>query len=132
MNEGQQLYESILKNKEVNVQKTVADLEGKLDDLSAEMGVLQARASGGWHWMPGIWKNKMSELVKALDGGRGKLEIGRKVLSVLPQIVGADGQRRDWLVLFQNEHELRPGGGFIGSYGILSFEAGKIIEFRSA
>ncbi|MBI2613934.1 MAG: DUF4012 domain-containing protein [Candidatus Levybacteria bacterium] len=47
---------------------------------------------------------------------------------VLPNIVGIEGQRT-YLVLFQNNMELRPGGGFIGSYGILKINLGKITEF---
>lgn len=34
------------------------------------------------------------------------------------------------MVLLQNESELRPGGGFIGSYGILSFEGGSLLNFE--
>src|SRR3989344_4606784 len=37
--------------------------------------------------------------------------------------------KKKYLVLFQNNMELRPGGGFIGSYGILSLDKGKIEEF---
>jgi hypothetical protein len=32
--------------------------------------------------------------------------------------------------LFQNESELRPTGGFIGSYGLLTFKSGKLISFE--
>lgn len=37
--------------------------------------------------------------------------------------------QRKYLVLFQNNMELRPGGGFIGSYGILEFNKGKLVDF---
>jgi hypothetical protein len=43
--------------------------------------------------------------------------------------LGLDGKKREYLVLLQNEMELRPGGGFIGSYGILSFEDGRLLGF---
>lgn len=35
-----------------------------------------------------------------------------------------------YLVLFQNNMELRPTGGFIGSYGLLTVTGGKIIDFK--
>ncbi len=38
-------------------------------------------------------------------------------------------EKKTYLVLFQNNMELRPGGGFIGSYGILSLDKGKISDF---
>lgn len=44
------------------------------------------------------------------------------------QLLNPDG-KKTYLVLFQNNMELRPGGGFIGSYGILSFDKGKILDF---
>lgn len=46
----------------------------------------------------------------------------------LPQLIGAEGERK-YLVLFQNNTELRPGGGFIGSYGILTLSRGKFKGF---
>src|SRR3989344_1004789 len=39
------------------------------------------------------------------------------------------GSKKDYLVLFQNNMEIRPTGGFIGSYGILSFDKGKLSDF---
>lgn len=35
-----------------------------------------------------------------------------------------------YLVLFQNNMELRPTGGFIGSYGLLTISGGKILDFK--
>lgn len=55
-----------------------------------------------------------------------------KVLSttedIMPGILGMEGPRT-YLILFQNNMELRPGGGFIGSYGILRLNMGKVNEF---
>ena len=45
----------------------------------------------------------------------------------LPAILGWDGPRR-YLVLTQNPAELRPTGGYIGSFGIVSFDRGRITE----
>lgn len=43
----------------------------------------------------------------------------------LPSILG-DGENRDYLVLFQNNMELRPTGGFIGSYAVAGFSGGRM------
>jgi hypothetical protein len=45
----------------------------------------------------------------------------------LPAILGWDGPRR-YLVLTQDPAELRPAGGYIGSYGILAFDRGRVTE----
>ena len=50
------------------------------------------------------------------------------IQNTLPNIVDTKGKNK-YLVLFQNNMELRPGGGFIGSYGILNLNKGKIEDF---
>jgi len=45
----------------------------------------------------------------------------------LPQLLGKNGSKT-YLVLFQNNMELRPTGGFIGSFGILTFDGGRISD----
>ena len=45
----------------------------------------------------------------------------------LPTILGWEGPRR-YLVLTQNPAELRPTGGYTGSYGIVGFDRGRVTE----
>lgn len=53
----------------------------------------------------------------------------QNVLDVVPSLVGFDGKKK-YLVLLQNNMELRPGGGFIGSYGLLTLDQGAIADFQ--
>lgn len=46
----------------------------------------------------------------------------------LQEVFGGNGQRR-YLVIFQNSAELRPTGGFMGSFGILDVKNGAIVNF---
>jgi hypothetical protein len=50
------------------------------------------------------------------------------VIDVAPQVLGVD-KEKTYLVLFQNNMELRPGGGFIGSYGLLKVKNARLEEF---
>ncbi len=47
----------------------------------------------------------------------------------LKEIFGAQGQRR-YLLVFQNPAELRPTGGFMGSFAILDIKDGKILNLE--
>jgi hypothetical protein len=47
----------------------------------------------------------------------------------LPGILGWDGPRR-YLILTQNPAELRPTGGLIGSFGVITFDRGRVTERR--
>ena len=48
---------------------------------------------------------------------------------LIPAVLGWDAPKR-YLVLAQNPAELRPTGGFIGTYGIITFDKGRITERR--
>ncbi len=47
-------------------------------------------------------------------------------LSLMDYALAADEKPKTFLLLFQNNWELRPGGGFIGSFGILTIKNGHI------
>ena len=74
------------------------------------------------------------------EGQRIQIETGNKTLAqrlkqtyskllstseVLPIVLGFHGEK-DYLLLFQNDEELRPTGGFIGSIGNLSLKDGRV------
>lgn len=52
---------------------------------------------------------------------------GKILAANLPTLLGKD-QRKTYLVLFENNMELRPTGGFIGSFGLLTFEGGRMTD----
>ena len=47
----------------------------------------------------------------------------------MEEFIGTHGTKK-YLLLFQNPAELRPTGGFPGSYGIISFKDGRLQDFR--
>ena len=51
------------------------------------------------------------------------------VISLADSLLDTDGREKIFLLLFQNNLELRPGGGFIGSFGILKVRDGNITHF---
>ncbi|PIS09544.1 hypothetical protein COT75_01005 [Candidatus Beckwithbacteria bacterium CG10_big_fil_rev_8_21_14_0_10_34_10] len=64
------------------------------------------------------WKNK-AQFIKPL----------KEFNEFLPQLVGI-GKETNYLVLLQNNWELRPSGGFMGSYGKLSFKNGGLTNIK--
>lgn len=51
----------------------------------------------------------------------------QEVLRYLPDLLGAEGKRK-YLVLLYNNHELRPSGGVVSAFGILTFDRGRLIN----
>jgi len=50
------------------------------------------------------------------------------LMTIMPALMGYDA-KKEYLLLFMNNAELRPTGGFIGSVGRLVVENGKVLEF---
>ncbi|MDP3998352.1 MAG: NAD-dependent epimerase/dehydratase family protein [bacterium] len=50
-------------------------------------------------------------------------------LEVLSELIGTDGPKT-YLLLLQNNMEIRPSGGFIGSYGLLIFDKGTLVDLK--
>ncbi|MBP7822215.1 MAG: DUF4012 domain-containing protein [Candidatus Moranbacteria bacterium] len=48
--------------------------------------------------------------------------------ALLEDLLGGNGPRK-YLFLFQNNHEMRPTGGFIGSYGLIEMKDGGVRKF---
>jgi len=108
----------------------LAKLETNFTFIESEMGILQARLKGDWDWLPMAFVGDFNKLKTAMNEQRNYLGEIKQALGILPEMLGTDGKKREYLVLLQNEMELRPTGGFIGSYGILSFENGRLINFE--
>ena len=51
------------------------------------------------------------------------------VISLSDSLLHTEGEEKTFLILFQNNLELRPGGGFIGSFGILKVRDGSTTDF---
>ncbi len=54
----------------------------------------------------------------------------RAFVPYYPFLSGLPFQSKNYLVVFQNEAELRPGGGFMTAYGILRFVSGVPVAFE--
>ena len=52
---------------------------------------------------------------------------GRILAGNLPETLGQDTSKT-YLLLFENNMELRPTGGFIGSFGLVTFEKGRLTD----
>ncbi len=100
----------LLKHKQKNILK-------KTDDLLRDLVILHEKLPE--------WNDELTTQKKKLSGIIEILEISRKILPNLDKLMASEGTKK-YLLLFANNMELRPGGGFIGSFGLLNVEKFKI------
>lgn len=76
---------------------------------------------------------KTSNLVKKsleiLPGLRNQVLIAKRAILLIPSFVGVN-KKQTYMILLQNSNELRPTGGFIGSFGLLTFDQGKMVDLE--
>ncbi len=77
--------------------------------------------------MPGVLQYKISDLENKLKDYVSLVEKMRAAAYLMPQISAVDS-KKVYLILFQNNTELRSTGGFIGSYARVEFEGGRIAK----
>lgn len=73
----------------------------------------------------------LDNVVEYLPFGEEKREEYKTLLSMADYILKKDDTEKTFLLLFQNNLELRPGGGYIGSFGIITFKNGEITKLQT-
>ncbi|MCR4324935.1 MAG: DUF4012 domain-containing protein [Candidatus Curtissbacteria bacterium] len=77
------------------------------------------------NFLPGRPGEKVALARTTVDQLESLIVDTKPLLEVLPQIMGQDAERK-YLVLFQNDKELRPTGGFITAYAVFRVNKGLI------
>ncbi|OGM31240.1 hypothetical protein A2630_04425 [Candidatus Woesebacteria bacterium RIFCSPHIGHO2_01_FULL_44_10] len=75
-------------------------------------------------------RNKIKDGVAMVDQGASLVEDSIPLLRVAPYLMGIDGDR-EYLILFQNDKELRPTGGFLTAYSLADVSEGKFSPVAS-
>ena len=77
------------------------------------------------------WKNDPTRMVSVAYNTSKILPLGddyNTALTIAHYFLQKDDVERTFLVLLQNNMELRPGGGYIGSFAIITVKNGEIIH----
>lgn len=96
------------------------DFANASNSFKSAVAIIQKQKAEGD--LPPDFEKKFNDLMPIIDLFSNSSE-------VLPSILGFDKQK-NYLVLFQNNMQLRPGGGFIGSYAVVSVRNAKVVGFK--
>lgn len=107
----------------------VSALQAVADSLSSSSKVFKSANEK----IQGIGDTHISQVTELVDKAKdgfatlnGAVDAAEKVAPVLPQMLGANGQTRHYLVLAMSNVEIRACGGFPGSRGVMSVTDGKL------
>ena len=98
--------------------------ELKIIKILVSLTIIFLITGGLLMWQQG-WFNKISLITDNIKDKVEKISI----LKLIPKLTGFESER-NYLLLFQNNLELRPTGGYIGTFGIMKVKDGKPINFE--
>lgn len=74
---------------------------------------------------------KLQKAIELAHDGTTMLSQSKPLMEAAPYLLGIDGERK-YLLLFQNDKELRPTGGFITAYSVMRVNNGKLNQVSSS
>lgn len=113
------------------VAETVEKLSPEMDTISLKLKEIDAEIQGinenrypkTIQGMP--VRENIAQAKTAVSGLAGSLQNFQPIIKLLPDLLG-NPEPRKYLLLFQNDAELRPTGGFLTAYATLTITKGKI------
>jgi hypothetical protein len=111
--------------------KTIGKITPRIDDISSELAIVRSeidQVSPG-HYPTILFGKKIRDgldnLKSLTDQSVALITNAKPLIKMLPQIVGEPNEKK-YLILFQNDKELRPTGGFITAYSIFRLDSGVV------
>jgi hypothetical protein len=101
------------------------------DELAERLGAIQRQLA---QLSPETLVAPLAPLVVDLQSTVALLHGVTQLGDQLPALLGLDGHAKTYLILVQNNHELRATGGFLSSIGVVSLEGGRIgrVDFEDS
>jgi hypothetical protein len=74
---------------------------------------------------------KVSNVIGLLPVSEERRDEYKTLFSMADYFLAKDNTEKTFLILFQNNMEIRPGGGYIGSFGILKLKNGQVESLQT-
>jgi nucleoside-diphosphate-sugar epimerase len=128
---GTLLTQIVFQHQEGNISEALKRIQINLDQAYSELSFVESELQSGKQ-LPEDLSTPLTQKVIALSQElptiRKKINQVRVLLPMMPGFI-AQESKKTYLLLFQNSAEIRPTGGFIGSYGLLTFDKGRLLDF---
>ena len=116
--------------------KVMPEIAPRLDEVAAEFAVIRqeletvdpSRYPASFKGQP--IRSLLTGAKKTMNTVEESMPDVKELLTVLPGVMG-DPTPKTYLILFQNDKELRSTGGFLTAYALMTIEGGKIVDVLS-
>ncbi len=105
--------------------------QAQIDRIRSRLADARAQAAGvDPAVLPASQRAAFAKAKSSIDSGIAGLDEFQRMTPVLQEVLGVNG-RRIYVIEQVNQFELRAGGGYVGSYTVISADHGKISVLKS-
>lgn len=124
---GRQFVNKITDESIYDLELESNNISASLDKIHTDISFLQSDINEFGGFLGNSLRMALSK--KKIDVGEYKEKIyeAKNLFSRVSVLLGSEKPQK-YLILFQNNMELRPTGGFIGSFGLVTFDQGRMSE----
>ncbi|MFZ3301464.1 MAG: DUF4012 domain-containing protein [Microgenomates group bacterium] len=124
---GKQFVNKIMDDSQYDLAYESNNISASLDKIHTNISFLQSDVNELSGFVGNYLRNKLVK--RSIDIGEYKTKIYevKNLFSRISILLGTEKPQK-YLILFQNNMELRPTGGFIGSFGLVTFDKGRMSE----
>jgi hypothetical protein len=126
---AQDVTDRIMGDEIYDVTTYANNLSASLDKLYSDLGFFETQIKGQNGYLTAKINNTLFKQKIDLGDIRNKVYNAKTIASRLDGLVGSTKPKK-YLLLFQNNMELRPTGGFIGSFALVTFEGGRMTDLN--
>jgi hypothetical protein len=111
--------------------KTIGKITPKIDDIANELTAVRSEIDkvNPGHYPALIFGKKVNNAIDNVrsltDQSVTLINSARPLIKTLPAVLGEPTEKK-YLIIFQNDKELRPTGGFITAYAIFRLDSGVV------
>jgi hypothetical protein len=102
-------------------------ISASLDKIHTDISFLQSDVNELKGFIGNYLRAKLSKRNIDIGEYKSKIYEAKNLFSRTSVLLGTEEPKK-YLILFQNNMELRPTGGFIGSFGLVTFDKGRMSE----
>ena len=127
VNSGRSFVSNIMSDQEYDLTANSNNISASLDKIHTDISFLQSDINELKGFIGNLIKNKLAEKSINIGDYKNKIYVTKKLFSRISVLLGQEKPQK-YLVLLQNNMELRPTGGFIGSFALITFDRGRLSE----
>lgn len=126
---GNKLYLGLLGKENIEIKTLTSAIRVNLITITEKLSQIQLseeQLKTNYNFLKNVDLTQLNQQISLL---KSQISDAIPLLDIIEKIGSVQGVQR-YLVIIQDNNELRPTGGFISSYGLITLDQGKLIDFQ--